>query len=183
LWNDRANVAINSEPTGATLSGEGFSSKTTPFYEEIKLGKYEVTVSKDGHHEEKLTINVASPKDRILKEVKLLTNQEYDKKVECEKQGFDYVNGECSEWSRYMGEMSWDAANAKCRSLGLRLPTIMELEAAYRAGITKSWQKDGGRYWSSTPYDAESYYRLDVSDGTTYDYTLRYSDYDVRCRR
>ena len=168
LWNDRANVAINSEPTGATLSGEGFSSKTTPFYEEIKLGKYEVTVSKDGHHEEKLTINVASPKDRIWKEVKLLTNQEYDKKVECEKQGLDYVKGECSEWSRYMGLMSWDAANAKCRSLGLRLPTIKELEAAYRAGITNSWQ-NGNIYCSSTPYDAESYYKLVVYNGNTLD--------------
>ena len=131
----------------------------------------------DGYHEEKLTINVASPKDRIWKEVKLLSNQEYE---ECEKKGLEVVQGKC-EWSRYMGSMNWDAANAKCRSLGLRLPTIKELEAAYRAGITNSWQS-GNFYWSSTPYDAERYYKFRVDFGDT-DSDYRDFGHYVRCRR
>ena len=66
-----------------------------------------------------------------------------------------------------MGEMGWYYANEKCKSLGMRLPTLDELKKAYDAGILKSWQKDGYYYWSSTPYDAELYYRLDVHNGRT----------------
>jgi serine/threonine protein kinase len=186
---DIRNVSIDSEPTGATLLGTGFSGKTTPFLEEVKPGKYEVTVNKEGFHEEKLSFNLGTPKDRFEKKIKLMSNQEFAdlerKKVECEKQGMDFLEGECRkkpDWSPYMGDMNWDSANAKCRSIGMRLPTIDELKAAYNAGITKSWQKDGYYYWSSTPYDAESYYRLNVRDGHT-DLRNRDSYYNVRCRR
>ena len=79
-----------------------------------------------------------------------------------------------------MGDMNWDSANAKCRSIGMRLPSIDELKAAYNAGITKSWQ--GNYYWSSTPYDAESYYKLVVYNGNTLD-DDRYNNFNVRCRR
>ncbi len=85
-------------------------------------------------------------------------------------------------FSEYQGNMSWDSANTKCRSIGMRLPTIDELKAAYNAGITKSWQKDGSSYWSSTPYDAVRYYELNVDFGSTRsDYRYDYSN--VRCRR
>ena len=97
----------------------------------------------------------------------------------------DFLEGECRkkpDWSPYMGDMNWDSASAKCRSIGMRLPTIDELKAAYNAGITKSWQKDGYHYWSSTPYDAESYYGLIVSDGFTY-HNIRRNNINVRCRR
>ena len=79
-----------------------------------------------------------------------------------------------------MGDMNWDSANAKCRSIGMRLPSIDELKAAYNAGITKSWQ--GNYYWSSTPYDAERYYELIVDNGVT-DYYDRNGLSIVRCRR
>ena len=105
------------------------------------------------------------------------------KKVECEKQGMVIVDGDCKErWSPYMGDMNWDSANAKCRSIGMRLPTIDELKDAYSAGITKSWQKYGYDYLSSTPYDAESYYVLNVNNGNTY-HNNRYTYNYVRCRR
>ena len=81
-----------------------------------------------------------------------------------------------------MGAMDWDSANAKCRSIGSRLPTNDELIAAFKVGLTKSWQKDGDIYWSSTPYDAERYYHLDVYRGDT-NYGDRFSNYDVRCHR
>jgi hypothetical protein len=84
-------------------------------------------------------------------------------------------------FSIYQGHLKWDQANEKCKSLRMRLPTLDELNKAYKSGITKSWQKDGDDYWSSTPYDAERYYGFDVDYGIT-----RYSDdrhYNVRCRR
>jgi hypothetical protein len=86
------------------------------------------------------------------------------------------------DWSAYMGNMNWDEANAKCKSIGMRLPTIDELKAVYNAGITKSWQNDGNVYWSSTPYDAERYYIFGVDSGNTYD-DLRNDSDRVRCRR
>jgi hypothetical protein len=89
-------------------------------------------------------------------------------------------------FSVYQGEMSWDEANKKCNSIGSRLPTIDELKDAYNAGITKSWNKYGGDYWSSTPYYtpycAECFYKLEgVYGGTVYQYRNR--RYYVRCRR
>ena len=85
-------------------------------------------------------------------------------------------------FSSYQGEMNWGQASKKCIAIGLRLPTIDELKDAYNEGITKSWQKDGLHYWSSTPYDAESYYGLNVDYGNTGNYR-RYNDDYVRCRR
>ena len=86
------------------------------------------------------------------------------------------------DWSAYMGSMTWDQANAKCKSIGMRLPTIDELKAAYKADITKSWQNDGNYYWSSTPYDAERYYLLGVYNGNTNN-NNRNNNNNVRCRR
>ena len=54
-------------------------------------------------------------------------------------------------WSNDLGRMDFNYANARCRSLGMRLPTIGELKAAYESGLTRS----SGIYWSSTPYNAE----------------------------
>jgi hypothetical protein len=71
----------------------------------------------------------------------------------------------------------------KCNEVaGRRLPSIRELKLAYEAGITKSWQKDGYDYWSSTPYNAESYNGLSVLYGYTSFYN-RYKNYGLHCRR
>jgi hypothetical protein len=86
------------------------------------------------------------------------------------------------KFSEYQGSLTWDDADKKCKSLKMRLPTIDELKKAYESGITKSWQKDGDYYWSSTPYDAERYYVLLVYSGGTYD-DYRSISRSVRCRR
>ncbi len=84
-------------------------------------------------------------------------------------------------WSGEMGMMYWKSANALCRSKGMRLPTLGELEAAFEVGLTKSWR--GYFYWSSTPYDAEWYYMFHVRDGSA-TYGLGHtSSASVRCRR
>jgi hypothetical protein len=84
-------------------------------------------------------------------------------------------------WSPHMGIMNWDSASAKCRSIGMRLPTLQELKAAYNSGITDSWEK-GEFYWSSYSIDAETYTVLNVYDGRPYMYK-RSADGRVRCRR
>jgi len=106
-----------------------------------------------------------------------------EEKRECEARTDIWTGIKCeSQWSEYMGSMSWSSADNKCKEIGMRLPTIDELKMAYKSGITKSWQYDGDYCWSSTPYGAERYYRLDVYNGSTY-HDDRRSDYNVRCRR
>ena len=106
-----------------------------------------------------------------------------EEKRECEARTDIWTGIKCEpRWSKYMGSMSWDSADKKCKEIGMRLPTIDELKMAYKAGITESWQNDGYYYWSSTPYDAESYYTFDVYYGNTYNY-FRYTNDYVRCRR
>ena len=101
FWDNR-NVAIDTEPAGAILTGIGTDGKPTPFLEEIKPGKYEVTITKEGFHEEKLSFSLGTPKDRYEKKIKLMTNQEFadleKKKVECEKQVMtQFIDGECKK--------------------------------------------------------------------------------------
>jgi hypothetical protein len=91
----------------------------------------------------------------------------------------NYVVQKDSEWSPYMGSMNWEDANKFCKSEGLRLPTIEELKDAYDSGLTKEWQINGYSYWSSTPYDEENYYLLDVYYGNYY-YNRNYGN-NVRC--
>ena len=87
-----------------------------------------------------------------------------------------------AKFSDYQGNMNWDSANKKCKSIKMRLPTIDELKEAYTLNITGSWQKDGYIYWSSTPYYAERYYVFFVGNGNTRDDYRDDSD-GVRCRR
>jgi len=104
----------------------------------------------------------------------------------CVENSFSLKEGQAPKgsylFSTYQGSMIWDKADKKCKSIGMRLPTIDELKEAYKSEITKSWQKNGYDYWSSTPYDAERYYKLSVYNGTTYNYHRNVND-NVRCRR
>ena len=106
-----------------------------------------------------------------------------EEKMECEARADKWTGTKCEPvWSKYMGFMTWGTADNKCKEIGMRLPTIDELKMAYKSGIAKSWQNDGYNYWSSTPYDAERYYVLNVYNGFTYNYHRNFN-YNVRCRR
>jgi hypothetical protein len=83
------------------------------------------------------------------------------------------------KWSDYQGLMNWNNGKAKCASIGMRLPTIEELKAAYTAKVTEPWKADGHGYWSSTPNGDSLAYGLGFNG---YGY-LRDYDNLVRCIR
>jgi hypothetical protein len=85
-------------------------------------------------------------------------------------------------FSAYHGKNTWEDAKAKCDSIGMRLPTRAELDAAYKAKEIESWEADGIWYWTSE----------EVSENFAYSFTVGYGDvgYDskgsarrVRCIR
>jgi hypothetical protein len=111
----------------------------------------------------------------------LIENNASESEIQKAREGIGFTLGS-KMYSEYQGAMTWNEANKKCKSLKMQLPTLSELNKAYELGITKSWQKDGYYYWSSTPYDAERYYVLVVYGGRTGDSDRNYTR-DVRCRR
>lgn len=57
------------------------------------------------------------------------------------------------DWSNFMGRMNWLSADAKCKSIGMRLPTVDELEKDFKLDKLKSWENSGQFeapfcYWS-----------------------------------
>ena len=87
-----------------------------------------------------------------------------------------------------LGQMSWDAAEAKCHSLGAswRLPTQDELLAIYKikSVIDSTLSAVGDRidtqyYWSSIIYDSSRAWRVSMYDGNTYN-GLKDRNYYVR---
>lgn len=67
---------------------------------------------------------------------------------------------EFSNWSAYQGRMNWAKANAKCKSLGMRLPNPDELAKAFESKFTESWMKDGKwmhyGFWTSEDLDSDT---------------------------
>jgi serine/threonine protein kinase len=67
-------------------------------------------------------------------------------------------------WSEDIGSLNWDLANQKCLELGLRLPSIQELERACIKGETRDWN-NLDFYWSSTRSEDKLYYELSGVSG------------------
>lgn len=89
-----------------------------------------------------------------------------------------------SSWSEYQGEKTWYEANTKAKELGMRLPTLAELETAYDYEVTKSWKADGINYWTSKEVSAsesEAYY-FNIDNGKSFQ-GLTKIKYHVRCIR
>lgn len=122
------------------------------------------------------------------------------KKQECEDKG-DVWNGiDCKKkksvtpvipddgkWSSYQGKMNWYDARAKCESIGMRLPTIGELDLAYTTGITKTWNETGFfiagyAFWTSEGSSEGGIRAFGVNDGTDSIYNGS-EDLLVRCFR
>lgn len=73
-----------------------------------------------------------------------------------------------SNWSESLGKMNWKEAKNKCEAIKMRLPQIKELKAAFKAGITESWKKDGEFYW----YGEGDAYRFSITDGLVGSYNV-----------
>ena len=70
-----------------------------------------------------------------------------------------------SEWSKYQGRMDWFSAQAKCKSIGMRLATLAEFESSFKASELKKWERDGIFYWSSDESSENTAYAFDAIDG------------------
>ena len=86
------------------------------------------------------------------------------------------------EWSEYLGVMSFESANEKCKSINMKLPSIDELEIIFKLNLSGSWMKDTHNFWSSTSYDKNSIYVININSGRI-DWFSRYYYYGVRCHR
>lgn len=88
------------------------------------------------------------------------------------------------EWSENLGEMNWYDAKEKCKSLGGRLPTRVELIDLYDNHYEECKKLDGGYFWSATEFsDATSYaWYVYLHHGDTYNLSKSLS-YDVICVR
>lgn len=87
-------------------------------------------------------------------------------------------------WSDYLGRMNILDAVVQCRALGMRLPTIGEMNREYEAGIIAGWGRSNALYWTGTrATDRERVYKVIDSDyGYNYDQD-EFKIYDVRCMR
>lgn len=59
-------------------------------------------------------------------------------------------------WSSYLGEFTWEGAEQKCRSVGMRLPDRTELLLAFRSGAYETWKKETGNLWFWTSEEMQS---------------------------
>lgn len=88
------------------------------------------------------------------------------------------------KWSDYLGLLNWESAKKKCESLGLRLPTRDEMIAAFQAGETKSWEKDGEAFWTSTEFsNSGNHYYFGIVSGFSSHYGDNTDEGHVRCIR
>lgn len=141
-----------------------------------KNGKFIVIVS-----EEKSSITFQDDEDII--EISRRKKEEAEEKRR---------NALSAMWSEHQGRAEYDSAYEQCKSIGMRLPSIDELKAAYRNGVVSSWDDDV--YWSSTPYNrklvykrqhfgnATWYYGLISDGGSTNQYSPS-NTWAFRCRR
>lgn len=67
---------------------------------------------------------------------------------ETKKQKNKSTQKNSDSWSEYLGEYDSFAASDKCRSIGMRIPTLKEWKFAYSSGKMKGWE--GGFYWIET---------------------------------
>ncbi|PKA24748.1 hypothetical protein CH381_18905 [Leptospira sp. mixed culture ATI2-C-A1] len=67
-----------------------------------------------------------------------------------------------NHWSDPFGKMKLSEATEKCKSLGMRLPTVNELKIAHMIGVIKWWHRDGYTqvYWAKR--ENERTYNFDV---------------------
>jgi len=85
------------------------------------------------------------------------------------------------EWSEDWGEMDWDEATKKCKEMGGRLPTRVELIDLHDNHREECEEMEDG-YWSSTESSSNSARGVNFNLGLVYNDTKTLS-FSVRCVR
>ena len=88
------------------------------------------------------------------------------------------------EWSEEQGRISWPEAMLKCTGIGMRLPTVKEMDQAFKSGETKKMNWKFGLYWTSEekPKDPDRAFAYYFDFGSA-DATRKSDVIDVRCRK
>jgi hypothetical protein len=96
------------------------------------------------------------------------------------------------QWSKYQGQMNWYNAKVKCKTLGMRLPTIKEFQTAYKVKALESWKRDWyesgySLYWTSKEGEEgifkKAYAYLFSVDIGIIGNSAKYGDIHLRCIR
>ena len=99
----------------------------------------------------------------------------------CLGRSFIYEKGaRDKDWSEFLGKYNWQDADAKCKSMDMRIPTMVELREAQKREITKKWKTNGTNYWSSDTSENNRYFLLNVNNGNFSD-IYEYPVYNLRC--
>lgn len=71
-------------------------------------------------------------------------------------------------WSTYQGAMSWENARTRCEEIGMRIPTKLEIETAFKTKLTKSWNKDAVLFWTEEDFSVANAFDQFVSYNPIY---------------
>ena len=85
------------------------------------------------------------------------------------------------KWSEDLGEMAWDKAKEKCKEIGGRLPTRVELIDLYD-NHREECKKMEDYYWSSTEYSSYNAWLVVFTNGHA-DSNFKDYSFSVRCVR
>ena len=84
------------------------------------------------------------------------------------------------KWSEDLGEMTWDQAKEKCKELGGRLPTKIQLLDLYD-NHSKCREMEGF-YWASPEYSSTYAWTVYFRNGSA-NTSSKYLSFSVRCVR
>jgi hypothetical protein len=68
---DLRNVSIVTEPPGASITGLGVEGEVTPYRGELKPGKYELKLTKEGYDPEKLSFKITKEGESFDKKIQI----------------------------------------------------------------------------------------------------------------
>ena len=123
---------------------------------------------------------------QILKKLDELKNLIQDNKIEKKvKEKYAFTKIGDLEWSEPLGEMNWHEATKKCKEMGGRLPTRLELLNLVdnHSEEIEDWDKYNNFWSATTPSNlTQSAWYTSLDYGNTYASAKTYS-YDSRCVR
>jgi hypothetical protein len=195
--NDRGDVKLNnvkiSQKSGkvyANVIYQNLGSKMQVILELIKIKKrwfiHDIISEGNKSLYKELSEYIKSKNPDSVKDKKSELNKEKSPKI-ADSTVIESIPSK-GNFSDYQGKMNWKNAKKKCANLKMRLPTIKELTAAFKAKTTEAWKKEGKLYWTSEELgddsDIKSYsYYFNVNTGTALDVTDKNNDKRVRCIR